>query len=178
VSRAPSVAGPSRREEQGAQAVAGLGRSGGRLVARRPSGCESTRPIAHVEEMGVRVPAPARLLGTPSRTHTLRAKESQESTGPGGGARRGANARDHPAVGPPGFRSVESVGHPADSGVSASLVCRGRAKRLSVANASQSSGVAQAQRQGVDGLTPLRLSRFGWNHASVSIVQAVVSGSF
>jgi len=98
----PGVAGASRPHGQGPQAGAGSRRSGGLLVARHRAGFGAIPSFSHVEELGARVLAAARLWGTPSGPHTVPAPESQAARGPGSGARRVANACDYSAVGPAG----------------------------------------------------------------------------
>ena len=152
---APSVAGPARRHDQGPQAGACPRRPGGLLVARRPAGFGAIHPLAHVEEWVHECLLPL-VYWEHQAAHTRCARRKAKIRQ----ALEAVHATFHThaittAAGPPGAGGVESMGRPADEGLSADLISRGRAQWLFVANASEPSGLAQAQIQGVDDLTQL-----------------------
>src|SRR5262245_3741495 len=129
-------------------------------------------------EMGARVPAPKGILGAPSDPHALRPEKNQAAAGTGGCPSCICTACDHAVPAPPGPRILARMGYPAGARLSAGLLSRRRAQRLSGANASQSAGVTEAPLQGVDGFIQLRLSCLRRDDTCLALFQAGVSRPF
>ena len=149
----PSVPGASRRHEEGAQAVACPGCSRGFLVGRA-SGRTWSRRLSpcHGDRWASECPAALGLLGTPHGPHTLRAEESPDTAGMGGGAHRVSPRMSLLCDCLRRPWRLAHVGHAAGSCLSTHLLGSGRPQRCSCATPSQSAGITAAAVQGVDGL--------------------------
>jgi hypothetical protein len=103
-----------------------------------------------------------------------RARPAESPAGPG--ARDGASdissASPHRSADSRGVSGLESVGGRACQDLSAGLLGGGGSQWLSVPNASESSGFAQASLQGVERPTQLRLSSLRWLHAGLAVLPA------
>ena len=112
VGAVPSVAGPSRRHDEGPQAVAGPGGAGGLLVARGPAGFGARRHLSPCGSSGLQeCLAPAWSIGStkwPARVVARRKAKMRQALEECAGAFD--QHAHHPVAASPGPRGVASVG--------------------------------------------------------------------